>query len=224
MAFFLTFECGPRARFAVASGWYLGVGRAHTNPKRERQERSMEDFAGASGWCAERSIPTRIAREGDLPKTRGRARRRVYEIPKVATAITIIVAMFAQQLHADNPKDKPAGRLEFRILADTKHDRDAADKAMANDTLKHPPDGYRWVRLGEVMTGSDPKLDADTLTSPGATWKENEFAGRSAHLTGLNLAGSKFSMAFEIVKNSAETLGTGQVLLPGLPLVYYSLQ
>lgn len=125
---------------------------------------------------------------------------------KVAAALSILALVAIEQVGADEPKPDTSGRLEFRILADKTHDKDALDKAKAADSLKHPPEGYRWVRLGEAVTGSDPKLDTDSVTDSAAHWKANAFAGFSVQLTGRNLAGSKLSMKLEVVKNTADTL------------------
>src|SRR3954454_3066227 len=48
------------------------------------------------------------------------------------------------------------GALEFRILANHKHDRDVIDRALGPNGLTHPPARYLWARLGEVSTGTNP--------------------------------------------------------------------
>ena len=70
-------------------------------------------------------------------------------------------------------------RLEFRILADMKHDRAAAEKARAADGLDHPPDGYRWVLLGSVVEGCGAKVESKRLTVPGATGRRTSSPARS---------------------------------------------
>jgi SecD/SecF fusion protein len=125
---------------------------------------------------------------------------------KIAVALAILTAMAIPHLRAQDPEDKGPVRLEFRILANTKHDREAAEKAKAADSLEHPPAGYRWVWLGQRVTGSDPKVASKRLTAPGAHWKDDEFAGGTVRLTGKNLAGTDLSRDFPIVKNTADTL------------------
>jgi SecD/SecF fusion protein len=125
---------------------------------------------------------------------------------KMAAALAILTAMAIPHVRAEDPKDERPGRLEFRILADRKHDREAAEKAKTADSLEHPPAGYRWVWLGQRVTGSDPKVEPDRLHVPGADWKDNEFAGGTVRLTGKNLAGSNLSRDFQITKNTAETI------------------
>ncbi|MFI5454253.1 MAG: hypothetical protein ACHRXM_02280 [Isosphaerales bacterium] len=129
-----------------------------------------------------------------------------FSIGKRAAALAILTAMAIPHVRADDPKDEGPGRLEFRILADKKHDREAAEKAKAADSLEHPPAGYRWIWLGQVVTGSDPKVEPDRLNVAGSHWKDDEFAGGSVRLTGKNLAGSDLSRYFQITKNTSETL------------------
>jgi SecD/SecF fusion protein len=125
---------------------------------------------------------------------------------KLAVALTILAALALPHFGAESCRGQEPSRLEFRILADIKHDHAAAEKARAPDGLEHPPAGYRWVWLGEAVLGSDPKLESKRLVVPGAHWKENEFAGGSVRLTGKNLGGFDLSRNFEITQNTAEAL------------------
>src|SRR5262249_49806352 len=76
----------------------------------------------------------------------------------------------------------------------------------APEGLEHPPAGYRWVWLGQVVMGSDPTIGSNNLTVTGAHWKDDEFAGGTVRLSGKNLPGSDLSRDFEITSNTAETL------------------
>jgi SecD/SecF fusion protein len=125
---------------------------------------------------------------------------------KLASALALLIAMTIPQLRAQATEDEGQGRLEFRILADTKHDREAAQKVKAADSLEHPPAGYRWVLLGDLVTGSDPKIEPKRLNVPGARWKDGEFAGGTVRLTGKDPSGDDLSRDFPIVKNTGETL------------------
>src|ERR1700678_4381998 len=73
--------------------------------------------------------------------------------------------------------DEP-GRLEFRILADEKHDAEAVVKIKAADGDKRPPAGYRWARLGSTLIGTALRIEADRVVVAGAVWKDDEFARR----------------------------------------------
>jgi SecD/SecF fusion protein len=125
---------------------------------------------------------------------------------KTAVAWAILAAMAILQFHALGSLDEEPPRLEFRILADAKHDREAAEKAKAPDSLEHPPAGYRWVWLGQMATGSDPRIESKRVIVPGAGWKAGEFAGATVRLTGKNLAGSDLARDFTITENTGDTL------------------
>src|SRR5439155_3934891 len=45
------------------------------------------------------------------------------------------------------------GSLEFRILANRKHDSQAIERALAPGGLNRPPARYRWAKLRQVVTG-----------------------------------------------------------------------
>ncbi len=99
--------------------------------------------------------------------------------------------------------------VEFRFLADTKHDQKAADKAEEPESIEHPPAGYRWIWLGRAVTGSDAQIASTRLTAPGVHWEAGEFAGGTLHLSGTNLAGSDLSKDFDILHNTALSLQLG---------------
>jgi SecD/SecF fusion protein len=101
--------------------------------------------------------------------------------------------------------DEPA-HLEFRILANQKHDGAAAAKAMAAEGLEHSPEDYRWVWLGQAVTGTDARIESKRVIVPGARWKENEFSGKRVRLIGKNLAGSDLTRDSEIAGNSGNAL------------------
>ena len=64
------------------------------------------------------------------------------------------------------------GSLEFRILANYKHDQAAVnriDRASTPDEIfKKPPPGYRWIRLGETITGGKDDAGKDIAGHAGA--------------------------------------------------------
>ncbi len=49
--------------------------------------------------------------------------------------------------------------LEFRIMANRKHDRGAVAKALKADGMKTPPDGYRLVTVHESFKDNEPQDD-----------------------------------------------------------------
>jgi len=101
----------------------------------------------------------------------------------MAVALAILTATAVARLRAgDSTAEQPA-LVEFRVLAGTKHDRAAAERAKVPESIEHPPAGYRWVWLGQVVMGSDPTIGSKCLTVPGAHWEDDEFAGATVRLT-----------------------------------------
>ena len=43
--------------------------------------------------------------------------------------------------------------------------------------LAKPPARYKWARLGEISTGTDPKFTAESITDPAQNWKRDLYAG-----------------------------------------------
>ena len=71
------------------------------------------------------------------------------------------------------------GSLEFRILANRKHDAARDRPARCGPSgLPKPPARYKWARLGEIATGTNPTSTADgRITDPEQKWKKNSYAG-----------------------------------------------
>jgi SecD/SecF fusion protein len=101
------------------------------------------------------------------------------------------------------------GSLEFRILANEKKDgergRNAIARAMSTP-IKNPPAGYRWARLGETLTGKDPKGDATHITDPARNWPRDRYAGSDVVLTGRDSVGKETTEAIAIASNTPTTL------------------
>ena len=104
------------------------------------------------------------------------------------------------------PAAEEPGRLEFRILADRRHDAAAVEKAKAADSFEHPPAGYRWVRFGQVVMGTVPKVEAGRLVVPAAHWKDNEFADREVWLKCQDAIRGRSWWELKIIKNDSKTL------------------
>ena len=101
------------------------------------------------------------------------------------------------------------GSLEFRILANHKHDGGVADRALAPSGFTKPPKNYRWGTLGETITGSNPTVEASgrILTDSTRHWNTNSQAGRTVYLTGKNSAGvEQTNQAFTIEANTLNTM------------------
>src|SRR5918997_4635627 len=76
------------------------------------------------------------------------------------------------------------GALEFRILANRKHDAGVIDRALGPSGLAKPPARYQWAKLGEISTGTNPKTISTTITDPKQSWKRDAYAGINVVLTG----------------------------------------
>ena len=75
------------------------------------------------------------------------------------------------------------GSLEFRILANRKHDAAAVERAGAPRTGQAPA-RYTWARLGEISNGTSPTFTSDTITDLQQKWKKDLYAGTDVTLTG----------------------------------------
>ena len=64
------------------------------------------------------------------------------------------------------------GSLEFRILANGKHDADVIDRALGPAGWPSRRRGYKWARLGEISTGTNPTFTSDTDHRPPADVEE----------------------------------------------------
>ncbi|QEH36230.1 bifunctional preprotein translocase subunit SecD/SecF [Aquisphaera giovannonii] len=95
------------------------------------------------------------------------------------------------------------GSLEFRILANRKHDAAAIDRALGPQGLSKPPPRYKWARLGEISTGTAPAFTADTITDRSQKWKRDIYADAEVVLTGKT-PGETVSVPIKV--NSANTL------------------
>ncbi len=101
------------------------------------------------------------------------------------------------------------GSLEFRILANHKHDSLAIGRAMSRDGLHRPPQKYLWAKLGETITGSNPTTDSRNLTiqDPSQRWVKNAYAGRTVWLKGKSSAGlEQPEEAFTVEGNTINSL------------------
>jgi SecD/SecF fusion protein len=100
------------------------------------------------------------------------------------------------------------GSLEFRILANRKHDRDVIDRAMGPQGLTKSLGRYKWARLGEISTGTNPQTSSDqlTITDPQQKWKKDLYAGSDVLLTGKGTSGTEQTVVVPVRQNTATTL------------------
>ena len=98
------------------------------------------------------------------------------------------------------------GSLEFRILANGKHDKDVVKRALGPGGLAKPPKGYKWARLGEISTGTNPSFTSDTITDPQQSWKKDLYAGTEVALTSKDSSGNARTEVVKVRRNTANTL------------------
>src|SRR5271157_5500281 len=98
------------------------------------------------------------------------------------------------------------GSLEFRILANRKHDAAAVDRALGPQGLAKPPARYKWARLGEISTGTSPSFTSDTITDLQQKWKKDLYAGTDVTLTGKGDEGPDQTVNIPVSRNTANTL------------------
>ena len=98
------------------------------------------------------------------------------------------------------------GSLEFRILANRKHDAAAVDRALGPQGLAKPPARYKWARLGEISTGTSPTFTSDTITDLQQKWKKDFYAGTDVTLTGKGDEGPDQTVTIPVSRNTANTL------------------
>jgi SecD/SecF fusion protein len=101
------------------------------------------------------------------------------------------------------------GALEFRTLANRKHDQGVMDRALGPGGMKAPPK-YKWARLGEISTGTNPAIDRaggdPALVDPQQAWKKDLYAGSEVYLTGKDSLGNESTEAIRVRRNTANTL------------------
>src|SRR4051794_11281112 len=97
------------------------------------------------------------------------------------------------------------GSLEFRILANRKHDAAVVDRALGPGGMKAPP-RYTWARLGEISTGTNPEFTAEAITDLQQKWKKNLYAGSDVVLTGKGDGAAEQTVAVPVKDNTTNTL------------------
>lgn len=102
------------------------------------------------------------------------------------------------------------GALEFRILANRKHDGQVLERALGPNGRVRPPSRYTWARLGEVSTGTNPQFTDTTIIDPAQDWKKNLYSGIDVELAGKDAAGNDQAALVRVERNSSNTLFLAQ--------------
>jgi SecD/SecF fusion protein len=98
------------------------------------------------------------------------------------------------------------GQLEFRILANRKHDSAVIDRALGPQGLAKPPPRYKWARLGEISSGTNPAFTDDSIADPQQKWEKDRYAGIEVTLTGKGSEGTEQTVTVPVLRNTAKTL------------------
>lgn len=101
------------------------------------------------------------------------------------------------------------GLLQFRILANRRKDDSAIQRALRPENVK-APEGYNWVRLGELVTGPEDaktvKVADRVLTDSAQRWVANRYTGASVAITGRDAANIETRKTFTVARNTADSL------------------
>lgn len=97
------------------------------------------------------------------------------------------------------------GSLEFHILANRKHDNAQIERALRSPIDKAPT-GYKWAKLGELITGENPEFDATRVKDPNQVWRRDNFAGTLVELKGKNSLDREQTIQVPIVSNKSNEL------------------
>ena len=163
---------------------------------------SMDDLIGA--------LKRRVNPDGvqDIPIRRVGSNRVEIILPKAD----------AGEVEEVKRKMTDVGSLEFRILASRRKDKAAIRQADSSTGLTVPPKGFRWARLGEIVTGKAPKIEANRLIDKSQSWVRNRYSSPTvARLVGKGSDGKDKRVAVTISGNDANslTLDTTRAILPG---------
>jgi SecD/SecF fusion protein len=117
----------------------------------------------------------------------------------------------AEEVEDVKAKMTNVGSLEFRILANRKHDAGIIDRALGKDGLtKLPSTKYVWAKLGEVVNGKAATLSDDRtkLEDPSQSWDKNAYVRSSVSLllTGKTASGKEVTEPAKIKSNTATTI------------------
>jgi SecD/SecF fusion protein len=98
------------------------------------------------------------------------------------------------------------GALEFRILANRKHNETAFERALAPGGFIKPPYGYEWGRLGEISSGTNPQFEDKAIIDLAQDWKKDLYGDTDLYLTGKDSSGNDRTVSVKVKQNSSNTL------------------
>jgi SecD/SecF fusion protein len=197
-------------RFVLIGGFTL-AGLAAIWPPSQKLKRGIDLSGGTILVYETESLPPGVSMDDLVSALKKRADPEgVKEIPirRIGGNRIEIILPEASNEEVEEVKNMltDVGVLEFRILANRKHDENVIPRALGPDGLAKPPARYMWARLGEVSTGNNPTMTSETLTDPQQSWKKDLYAGTEVYLTGKDSLGNESSEVVKVRRNTANTL------------------
>ena len=202
------------SKFALI-GLLTAVGLAAMWPPREKLKLGIDLSGGTILVYEADNLPRGIS----LDELIGALRKRinpegVLDIPirKIGNNRIEIILPQASPEEVEEVKNllTEVGSLQFRILANAKHDRAAVERARGSSGLTDLPDRYDWAKVGEIVTGNaptyDPKADPTRISDPAQFWKKNRYAGQTVELTGEDASGKARTVPAKVARNTINAL------------------
>ena len=185
---------GPPTRSSRRASTFPAVRSSSTRSRRRasRQNFDLDELIT--------SLKRRINPEGvlDIPIRKLGGDRIEIILPKAS----------AEEVEEVKAKMTDVGSLEFRILANRKHDGDVIPRALGKNGLTDLPKKYMWAKLGEVVTGKNPVVSDDKtkITDTSQHLDRNAYAGQTVVLSGKTASGTDQQVPATIVSNTATSL------------------
>ena len=98
------------------------------------------------------------------------------------------------------------GVLEFRILANRKHDGAAVDRRWDPRVWPSPLPVTRGRSLGEISNGTNPTFTSNSITDLQQKWKKDLYVGTDVILTGKGSEGTDQTVNIPVSRNTATSL------------------
>ena len=107
------------------------------------------------------------------------------------------------------------GSLEFRILANGKHDKDVVKRGPGPRRAGQAAARYKWARLGEISTGTNPTFTSDTITDPPADLEEGPLRRHRSHARRARTsAGTARTEVVKVRRNTRQHVDPRQAAWP----------
>ncbi len=196
-------------RFALIGGFTL-AGLLYMWPPKEKLKLGI-DLSGGTILVYQVNLPPEVTMDQVVSALKKRADPDgVKEIPirQIGTHRIEIILPHASPEEVEEVKKMliDQGALEFRILANQKHDSDVKERALGPDGLKKQLYGYKWARLGEISNGTNPVVKDKELIDSKQSWRRDLYAGKDVSLTGKGDDGKEANDVVRVERNTSTRL------------------